>query len=84
MLLNVSDGLRKTLWLLFMDGVQLSQGYRATTRRVYFLRLSQQEVMELTWSISEGRKDVSILEASCGFEPRTPGLGIQCSNHEAS
>ena len=48
MLLNVSDGLRKTLWLLFMDGVQLSQGYRATTRRVYFLRLGQQEVMELT------------------------------------
>ena len=23
----------KTLWPLFMDGVQLSQGYRATTRR---------------------------------------------------
>ena len=39
-----------------MDGVQLSQGYRATTKRVYFLRLSPQEVMELTWSISEDER----------------------------
>ena len=66
-----------------MDGVQLSQGYKATTKRVYFLRLSPKEVMELTWSISEGRKAVPIFEASSGFEPGTPGLGIQCSNHEA-
>ena len=27
--------LRKTLWPLFMDGVQLSQSYRATTRRQF-------------------------------------------------
>ena len=27
--------LKKTLWPLFMDGAQLSQGYRATTRRQF-------------------------------------------------
>ena len=27
--------LKKTLWPLFMDGVQLPQGYRATTRRQF-------------------------------------------------
>ena len=26
---------KKTLWILFMDGVQPSQGYRATTRRQF-------------------------------------------------
>ena len=25
----------KTLWTLFMDGVQLTQGYKATTRRPF-------------------------------------------------
>ena len=29
--------LRKTLWSLFMDGVQLLQGYVATTRRQFTL-----------------------------------------------
>ena len=27
--------LKKTLWSLFMDGVQLPQGYRVTTRRQF-------------------------------------------------
>ena len=30
-----------------------------------------------------GRKTMPIFEASSGFERGTPGLGIQCSNHEA-
>ena len=28
--------LKKTLWPLFMDGVRLPQGYRATSKRLFF------------------------------------------------
>ena len=28
-------GFKKTLWPLFMDGIQLPQGYRTTTRRQF-------------------------------------------------
>ena len=38
----------KTLWPLFMDAVQLSQGYRAATRRQFtFLPLGPQKVLVL-------------------------------------
>ena len=39
--------LKKTLWPLFMDVVQLSLGYRATTRTVYFLPLNPEEFLVL-------------------------------------
>ena len=55
--------LKKTLRLLFMDGVQLSQGYRATTRRQFtfyhsatrtswylFNRLRKNERLSWPWS----------------------------------
>ena len=38
--------LKKTLWSLFMDGVQPPQGYRATTRRQFtFLPLNSQKFL---------------------------------------
>ena len=38
----------KTLWSLFMDGIQLSQGYRATLKRqFYFLPLIPEEFLVL-------------------------------------
>ena len=47
--------LKKTLWPLFMDGVQLSQSYRATSRRQFtFYHLSLQEFLVLIRSVTEG------------------------------
>ena len=43
----------KTLWPLFMDGIQLPQGYTATMRR-QFLPLSLPKSLVLIRSISEG------------------------------
>ena len=40
--------LKKNFMALFMDGVQLPQGYRATSRREYFLTASSQKVLVLT------------------------------------
>ena len=44
----------ETLWPLFMDRVQLSQGYRTTKRRLRapgsFLLTSEDERMSLPWS----------------------------------
>ena len=65
-----------------MDGVQLSQDYRATLRRQFTFYLS---VPRSSWySIDQPRKD----ERFSGpwsypvvFLPRTPGLGVQCLNH---
>ena len=71
--------LKKTLWFLFMDRVQLSQGYRATLRRPFTFYHSggAQEVLVLIWSTSEGWKAGLTLEPPSGFEPETPGLGIK-------
>ena len=41
----------KTLWFLFMDRVQLPQGYSATT--VYFLPLSPQKFSQTTFFFME-------------------------------
>ena len=49
-----------------MDGVQLSQGYRAT-KTVYFLPLSPQEVLVLILPTSEELKDELTLEPYSGF-----------------
>ena len=45
---------KQTLWPLFMDGVQLSQGYSHFEEAVYFLPLSSQKFLELILSTSEG------------------------------
>ena len=71
----------KTLWPLFMDGVQLPQGYSHFGEAVYFLPLSSQKFLVLILSTSEGWKAELTLEPLSGFEHGTPGLGIQRLNH---
>ena len=61
---NKLNGFVRVLWPLFMDGVQLSQGCRATMRRQFnFLPFSSQEFLVLNWSTSEGWK------VELNFEP---------------
>ena len=66
---------------LFMDGVQLPQGYSHFEETVYFLPLSSQKFLVLILSTSEGWKAESTLEPPSGFKHGTHGLGIQCLNH---
>ena len=66
----------------FMDGVQLPQGYRATTRRKFtFYNLSSQKLLVLIWLTSKGWKVELTLEPPGCFKHGTPGLGIQHLNH---
>ena len=51
-------------------------------KTVYFLPLSLQEFLVLNWPTSEGWKAELTLEPPGSFEPGTPGLGIQCLNHQ--
>ena len=69
--------LLKTLWPLFMDGVQLSQDYnRATTRRVYFLPIRPQDILFPIWSIPFGRmKGWANSEANQWFLTQNPWTG---------
>ena len=53
---------KKTLWPLFMDGVQLPQGYSHFEEAVYFLPFSSQKSLVLILSTSEGWKAGSTLE----------------------
>ena len=71
----------QTWWPLFMDGVQLLQGYSHFQEAVYFLQLSPQQFLVLILSTSEGWKAESTLEPPGGFENGTLGLGIQRLNH---
>ena len=48
---------------------------------VYFLPLGHSEYLVLILSISERWKVKSTLELFSGFEPETPGLGIQHVNY---
>ena len=50
---NVIRQKKKTLWPLFMDGVQLPQGYSHFEEAVYFLPLSSQKSLVLILSTSE-------------------------------
>ena len=65
-----------------MDGVQLPQGYRATTRRQFnFLPLSSQVSRSFWYLIDRPQKDERAeltLESPSVFEPgtTTTGLGI--------
>ena len=63
-------------WILTVSRLQIH--YEET---VYFLSLGPQELLVLIWSTLEGWKAKSILEPSSGFEPETPGLGIQTPAH---
>ena len=45
---------KKTLWPLFMDGVQLPQGYSHFKEAVYFLPFSSQKILVLILPTSEG------------------------------
>ena len=65
---------QKTLWPLFMVGVQLPQGYSHFEEAVCFL---------LILSTLEGWKAESTLEPLNGFERKTSKLGIQRLNHLA-
>ena len=67
-----------------MDGVQLPQGYSHFEEAVYFLSFSSQSFLVLILLTSEeGWKVESTLEPPSGFEPGTPGMGIQHLNHKA-
>ena len=72
---------KKTLLLLFVDGVQLPQGYSHFDEAVYFLPFSFQKFLVLFLSTSEEWKTESTLEPPSGFEQGTPGLGIQWLIH---
>ena len=69
-----------TLWPLFMDGVQLPQGYSHFEEAVYFLPFSSQKFLLLILSTSEGGKAESTLELPSRFEHGTRGLWIQRLN----
>ena len=54
LLLLLLLSLKKTLWPLFMDGVQLPEGYSHFEEAVYFLPFSSQKSLVLILSTSEG------------------------------
>ena len=57
---GVDPGIKKkTLWSLFMDGIQLPQGYSHYEEAVYFLPLSSQNALVLILSTSNGWAAVS-------------------------
>ena len=60
-----------------MDGVQLPQGYRATTRRQFLFTF----LPGTNFIYLERIKGELTLEPPAGFEPRTPWLEIQHLNH---
>ena len=65
-----------------MDGVQLPQGYRATSRRQ--VTFYHQVPRKSYYSFNRPRKDEkaeSNMEPPSGFEHRIPGLGVQRLNH---
>ena len=75
----------KTLRPLFMDGVQLPQGYSHFEEVVYFLPQSSQKLLVLILPTSEGWKAKLTLEPSIsGFEHGTSGFEIQRLNHQAT
>ena len=71
----------KNLGPLFIDGVQLPQGWSHFKEAIYFLALSPQKFLVLILSSSKGWKAELALVLPSGFEHETPGLGIQRFNH---
>ena len=72
---------KTTLWPLFIDGVQLPEGYSYFEEEVYFLPLSSQKFLILILSTLEGWKAGSTLERPSGFEHGATGLETQRLNH---
>ena len=73
--------IKKTLWPLFMDGVQLPQGYSHFEEAVYFLPLRPQKFLVLillTAGEWMGRVD---LEVTQWFRKRDPLWEIQRLNY---
>ena len=64
----------KTLWPLFMDRVQLPQGYSHFEEAVYFLPLSSQKFLVLILSTSEGWKAESTVEPEIIVSPPRQSL----------
>ena len=60
--MNLQVYKKKTLWPLFIDRVQLPQGYSQFEEAVYFLPLSSQKFLVRILSTSEGWKAESTLE----------------------
>ena len=58
---------KTTLWPLFMDGVQLTQGKSRFQEAAYFLPLSSQKFLVLILLTSEGWKAESTLEPTNGL-----------------
>ena len=58
----------KDLWPLFIDWIQLSQGYRGAMKRQFFFTIQFPGL--------PGAQAELTLEPTSGFEPRTSGLDI--------
>ena len=69
---------KKKLWPFFIDG---SQGYSATARRqfTFYSYVPRNSCYSFDWLWR--MKGWVNVEKPLGFEPGTPGLWIQCSNH---
>ena len=68
---------------LFMDGVQLSQSYRATSRRQFTFYSSVPNISQYSFNRLWEDERLSQLGATQWFEPGTPGLGIECHKQYA-
>ena len=62
---------KKTLWPLYMDGVQLLQGNSNFEEALYFLPLSYKKFLVLILSTSERWKAELTLEPPSSFEHET-------------
>ena len=80
-LCKISDGnIKKKLWPLFMDRVQLPQGYRATSRGNLLFTTKFSEIPG-THFINLGRMKGCVDLGPSGLERGTPGLETQRFNH---
>ena len=71
-------------WPRFMDCLCLKREnlWHSYNWQCNFLPLHSQKFLVLILLTSDGLKAESTLEPPRGFEQGTPGLGIQCLNHE--
>ena len=67
-----------------MDGVKLSQEYRATIRRQFSFIFKSLGVPGTHFIDLERIKAESTLKPLTGFEPKTPWFGIRHPNHYAT
>ena len=67
---------KTTLWPVFMDGVQLPEGYNPFKEAVYFLPFSPQTFLVLILSTTDGWKAESTLEPTQWFWTQDPWIEI--------